>query len=79
MLPDTIEFYDGNNLIASIKSSFQLNRGDMINIRKETWQILKVSFYLDHANDHRQKRLRCNVMIKPVGYIKQCARASWAY
>lgn len=63
---DTIEFYYGKNLVAAVDSSMTPSVGSFINIRKSTWEVKRVTFALDHADDIALRRMRCSVDIEPV-------------
>ena len=38
--------------------------GSMINIRKKTYEVVSVTFALDHADDPMQTGMRANVKLK---------------
>lgn len=56
-----IEFYDGAVLVASVESEMAPLVGSKISIRKKTWQVERITYALDHADDQRERRMRCNV------------------
>lgn len=60
---DTIEFYDGDELVARVASSMIPRVDDRISIRKKTWRVSFVSFSLDHANERAETAMRCNVQL----------------
>ena len=60
-MADTLEFYDGNKLIACIGSSMVPPEGSFISIRKETWKVVQATFALDHADEPAFKSMRCNI------------------
>lgn len=61
---DNIEFYLGGKLFARIKSSFVLPVGSLINIRKYTYTVVRVTFALDHADDPYGTSMRCNIDLR---------------
>jgi hypothetical protein len=65
---DRIEFYDEKTgkLVASVKSSMVPTVGKRISIRKQTWEVERVTFALDHADDPALKNMRCNVDLSKV-------------
>ena len=64
---DSIEFYHGKSkLVASSQSSFRINVGDIINIRKKTWEVIRVTFALDNADYPESTAMRCNVDLTPM-------------
>ena len=65
-MKDSIEFYHENKMIASSKSSFRINVGDLISIRKKTWKVSRVTFALDNADFYNETAMRCNVDLTPV-------------
>ena len=62
---DGIEFYHDKKMIATLLSSMVLPVGCLINIRKKTWRVTKVTFALDYADDMQLRRMTCNVDIEP--------------
>lgn len=62
---DRIEFYHGKKMIAAVESSMVLPVDGLINIRQKTWRVTRVTFALDHADDMRESRMRCNADIEP--------------
>jgi hypothetical protein len=62
---DTIEFYDGNRVVASVQSSMVPIVGSFISIRKETWEVRRVTYALDHADrGNSVKGMRANVDLR---------------
>ena len=61
---DKIEYYGGNNLVASVISSMVPAVDSLINIRNVTWKITNVTYALDHSNDNDLCGMRANVDIK---------------
>lgn len=59
-MDDIIEFYDGDNLIAAVRSSMVPPVGSFISIEGKTWRVANVTYALDYAMQ-REKRMRCNV------------------
>ena len=57
---DTIEFYFNDFLLTSVESSFAPRVGDCINIKKQGYKMVNVSFSIDHP-DTIFARMRCNV------------------
>ena len=66
-LDDVIEFYDGDTMVAYVKSSMVPPVGAKINIRKQTWEVVRVTYALDHADDPQGKSMRANVDLKHAG------------
>lgn len=66
MIQDRIEFYDGDKIVATVESSMIPQIGSKISIRKKTWEVTHVTFALDHADEARERMMRCNVDIKAV-------------
>jgi hypothetical protein len=66
-IDDLIEFYDGDTMVAYVKSSMVPPVGAKINIRKKTWAVLSVTYALDQADDPQGKGMRANVDLKPAG------------
>lgn len=67
---DSVEFYNvdgkpGRDLVASVKSSIVPPVGSKISIRKQTWEVVGVSYSLDHADDFASACLRANVELRP--------------
>ncbi len=65
-MSDKIEFYldDRKHPFLTIESSFQPNTRDLVNIKGETYKVLGRSFTVDHADDIRQRSIRCNVIVE---------------
>ncbi|MBU3914399.1 hypothetical protein KKA14_02605 [bacterium] len=61
MRPDTIEFYDGKSLLASVDSSIIPPVGAKISIRKKTWKIVSATFAVDYSDDPYCRGMRCNI------------------
>lgn len=71
MTRDVIEYYDvdgtpGRDLIASVKSSMVPSVGSKINIRKQTYEVVNVTYALDAADDQMFASMRANVDLKKV-------------
>lgn len=58
---DKIEFYDGNNLIASCMSSMTITEGSKISIEGKTWTVSSVTYALDYSDDNQLCGMRANV------------------
>jgi hypothetical protein len=65
-MSDTIEFYDGEALVCRVESSMIPVIGSKISIRKQVYTIMRVTFALDHADEPREKKMRCNVDLRKV-------------
>ena len=66
---DTVEFYNvngkrGHDLIAATKTSIIPRVGTVINIRRQTWEVVVVSYDLNDADDSIITRMRANVGLK---------------
>jgi len=57
---DSVEFYDGEHLIAQAWSSMVPPVGAKISIRKEVWTVRRVTYALDYA-DMQDRGMRANV------------------
>lgn len=66
-IDDLIEFYDGDTMVAYVKSSMVPPVGAKISIRGKTWAVVRVTYALDHADDPQGKGMRANVDLKPAG------------
>lgn len=60
---DSVEFYDGEQLIAQAWSSMVLPVGSKISIRKEVWIVQRVTYALDYADDIHKRGMRANVAL----------------
>ena len=58
---DSVEFYDGEQLIAQAWSSMVLPVGSKISIRKEVWIVQCVTYAIDYADDMHKRGMRANV------------------
>ena len=63
---DRIEFYDGDALIAHVSSVMVPPVGAKISIRKEVWEVVRVTYAIDYADDPQGKGMRANVDLKRV-------------
>lgn len=63
-IDDSIEFYDGDNMVAHVASSMVPPVGAKISIRGKTWTVARVTYALDHADDPQGKGMRANVDLK---------------
>ena len=54
-------------MVAYVKSSMVPPVGAKINIRKQTWEVVRVTYALDHADDPQGKSMRANVDLKHAG------------
>lgn len=61
---DSIEFYDGDNIITAVNSSMVPHLGSKISIRKQTWCVINVTFAVDHADELFERSMRCNVNLE---------------
>ncbi len=66
-IDDVVEFYDGDAMVAVVKSSMVPPVGARISIRGKTWAVVRVTYALDHADDPQGKGMRANVDLKPAG------------
>lgn len=64
-IDDSIEFYDGDTMVAQVKSAMVPPAGAKISIRGKTWVVLRVTYALDHADDPQGKGMRANVDLNP--------------
>ena len=63
---DTIEFYDGDKIVISVRSTMVPPEGSKISIRKQTWTVRRVTYAVDYAADYIQQRsMRANVDLEP--------------
>lgn len=60
-MKDRIEFYDGNNLVAAINSDMVPPTESKISIRGVIWEVVSVTYALDHADSIGDSRMRANV------------------
>ena len=58
---DTVEFYYDNKLLCSVKSSMVPRKGDLINIRKKTYEIIRVTYALDNTDNPNERGMRVNI------------------
>lgn len=63
-MKDRIEFYDRDNMIASVDSAMVPAVGQKISIRGKTWDVVAVSFALDYADKPFESAMRANVDLK---------------
>ncbi len=63
---DTIEFYDGDSRhpMAVMQSSMVPPIGAKISIRKKTWEVMAVTFALDHLDEPVERAMRANVSLR---------------
>ena len=61
---DKIEYYDGNNMLASAMSSMVPTVGSKISIRAETYTVTSVTYAIDHSDDNQLCGMRANVDVK---------------
>ncbi len=64
-IDDLIEFYKGDTMIAYVRSSMVPPVGAKISVRGETWDVVRVTYALDQADDPLGKGMRANVDLKP--------------
>jgi hypothetical protein len=64
---DMIEYYDGDKILASVKSSMVPMVGAKISIRGKTWKVASVTYALDHADDFLRTGMRANIDLVPGG------------
>ena len=73
-MTDRIEFHHRDKIIAWSGSSHAPDRGDLVNIRKETWKVLGRSFTLDYADNARERSLVCVInLCAPTGAGQQAS------
>lgn len=63
---DSIEFYLGDALspFLVMRSAFQPDDGDLINIGGKTYEVLGRSLTVDHSASCAGKTIRCNVVVE---------------
>ena len=61
---DKIEYYKGNNLVASTMSSMVPPVGSVINIKAITYEVIKVEYALDHSTNNALCGMRANVDLR---------------
>ncbi|HSH41628.1 MAG TPA: hypothetical protein VK973_05820 [Arenicellales bacterium] len=60
-----VEFYSASGLVAAVSNAGALPAvGDLINIRKQTWQVTRVTWAVDHS-DYPDSQLRANIDLAP--------------
>jgi len=69
MKPYTIEFYNadgtpGRDLVQSVESPMVPPVGSKISIRKQTWEVVNVTYALDEADNPMIARMRANVDLR---------------
>ena len=64
-MEDLIEFYYLDKMVAIVRSSMVPPAGSKISIRGKTWNVVRVTYVLDHADDPQGKSMRANVDLKP--------------
>ena len=62
--PDRLEVWLGPTLMLAADSSFAPDEGELINIRKATYRVVGRSFTIDHADDLRERQVRCNIIVE---------------
>ena len=62
-MKDSIEFYneETKNLVAAVYSGMVPTVKSFISIRKQTWEVVSVTYALDAADDYSIIRIRANV------------------
>lgn len=58
---DKIEYYNGDELVASVESAMVPAVGSRIIIRNKTWAVARVTYTLDHADEMHERGMRANV------------------
>ena len=59
-----LEFYDGDNLVVGVESAMVPHVNSLISIRAETWEVVSVTYAVDHAGGKRAERtMRANIDI----------------
>jgi len=64
---DTIEFYNGENLITRVASSMTPPINSKISILGQAWEVVRVTFAIDQGwdNTFESRSLRANVDLFP--------------
>ena len=63
-MPDTIEYYNGKDLVVRVKSYIVPTVGSLINIRKKTWKVINITYAIDYADDWQRSSTRANVDLR---------------
>jgi hypothetical protein len=63
---DRIEFYAGDSLIASVASSMVPPIKAKISIAKKVFEVIRVTYALDHTNEPAERGMRANVDLRAV-------------
>ena len=58
---DSVEFYDGDHLLAQAWSSMVPPVGAKISIRKKVWTVQKITYAFDQADNPFERGMRANV------------------
>ena len=64
--PDRVEFYAKGKMVVGLESSIVPRPGEMVSIRKQTWEVLFVSYAVDYADYMHARQMCANVVIKMV-------------
>ena len=63
---DSVEFYDGEHLIAQAWSSIVPPVGAKISIRKQVWTVTRITYALDNADSLIERGMRANIDVTEV-------------
>jgi hypothetical protein len=63
-MTDRIEIYRTSSQVpfASVASSFQPQKGDLVYVLGATWKVVGLSFAIDDLGD--RARMRCNLIVR---------------
>lgn len=58
-MSDAVEFFLGDRLLVAVDSSHAPDRGDLVNIRKQTYRVIGRTYTVDHSDEPRQRQVVC--------------------
>lgn len=64
MSRDIVEIYEGDAILVSSETSIVPPVGSLISIRKRTYEVVRITYAVDGADDWAIRRMRCNIDVK---------------
>lgn len=61
---DKIEFYDGSKMIAVVTTSIVPPVGSKLSIRGEVWEVMRVTYAVDRADQILETGMRANLDVE---------------
>ena len=63
-MKDAIEFHHDDRVLLLVESSHAPDRGDLVNIRKQTYRVIGRTYTVDHADEAHLQQVVCVINLE---------------